>query len=652
MILLKRLEFEGVGPYRKKQELRLGPGVTVIEGKNGHGKTRLFRALRLALYGDMGEGISLDEEINTYNRAHGNASLRTVLEFDFSAQGQTREVRVTRHFETDGDLQTLVEVDGNALSPEDGLDLLARLFPPNLASFYFFEAERLKEYEAAVEGGARADAVARTIERLVGIVAVEHAISDTHAAAAEATERITKAQDQNKHIQELQEKHGLLQQQLFSHQELLRSAERRRSEAIAVIDEVEKHLAEFDHFRELLARRTEFEARRSEYARAESEARNALNSLGEHAWIGVVEEVLRERRNEIRHEFEQIAFDLGSRHVFERQRAHLETQSTCPTCSTLLSEDERASTLGRLQLQAGTATSIPELERRLSRLSSTLSSIENALDQSPSGQVRHLAKQISRARADGRDAQIEIDQIQQEIQQTGLTYDTLKELVDKQAKAEQQAKLEARNIEHEEERISELRQQISRFEKQIASSAGTEVKAEDKAASIGARLLNEVFEDALKLARSMIQHEIQAKAEMFFLQVAGDRGYGGLRLDPSYRVTVLSDEGEPVPGLSSGYKQLVVLSLASALMRTTPVAGPVVMDMPFGRLDPDRAAEVLKALPLLSEQVVIFIFPQEGGSETLKHLARDIYAVYDIRSLRLDDASVFRRRTHLSEEPT
>src|SRR5690606_22394641 len=239
-----------------------------------------------------------------------------------------------------------------------------------------------------------------------------------------------------------------------------------------------------------------------------------------------------------------------------------------------------------------------------------------------------------------RDAQIEMDQIQQEIQQTGLTHDTIKELVDKQAKAEQQAKLEARNIEHEEERISELRQQISRFEKQIASSAGTEVKAEDKAASIGARLLNEVFADALKLARSMIQHEIQAKAEMFFLQVAGDRGYGGLRLDPSYRVTVLSDEGEPVPGLSSGYKQLVVLSLASALMRTTPVAGPVVMDMPFGRLDPDRAAEVLKALPLLSEQVVIFIFPQEGGSETLKHLARDIYAVYDIRSLRLDDASV------------
>lgn len=645
MILLRRLQFEGIGPYRSMQTVEFGGGVTVIEGENGTGKTRLFRALRFALHGDPGEGIDLDDLVNKYNAKLGDPTMKTILFFDYEPpNGDPQFVEVTRTYEIGKDSEMIVSVDGTTLPEKQGQALVKTLFAPSLASFYFFEAERLEEYEAAVGGGPRSGDVSQTIERLLGIPALDHAADDSKEASSSATKRIAQAQGQNDKVQGLKNDLVMIEEQIKSYEDQMEKARERRQRELAIIDEIEKELGQYERYKELLDKRKEQETIREEQTKAAAVARSKLNTLGSFAWIGVIEEDLRQRRDDIRREFEDLAFQLGSRKVHQAHQAHLQNHATCPTCASKLSAETRDATLGRLTRELGGATT-SDLEARLSHLSTALTQIQDALDQSRSGEISLLAKDINESLAKARDAANAIERLKKEMQKSGVRDDDYRDLVTQHTKAEQKAESDRRSIEETQHRLEELRQAAKGVQKAITDAAGAQIRPEDRAASRAASLLNDVFEDAANRARSIVQNEIQKKAQDFFLTVSADRGYGGLVLDSSYKVTVVDEEGAPVSQPSAGYKQLVVLSLASALMRTTPEAGPVIMDMPFGRLDPHRTAEVLKALPLLSEQVIIFVFPDEGGPEAIQNLGSDVHAIYDIVPYNWDDSVVRLRQT-------
>ena len=55
MLLLKRLEVEGFGPFAERQTLNFPttPGVTVVYGENMRGKTSLLNAIRYAFFGTV-----------------------------------------------------------------------------------------------------------------------------------------------------------------------------------------------------------------------------------------------------------------------------------------------------------------------------------------------------------------------------------------------------------------------------------------------------------------------------------------------------------------------------------------------------------------------------------------------------------------------
>ena len=97
---------------------------------------------------------------------------------------------------------------------------------------------------------------------------------------------------------------------------------------------------------------------------------------------------------------------------------------------------------------------------------------------------------------------------------------------------------------------------------------------------------------------------------LFHRMTTEKQDYASLAINDHYGLTIVHKDGRTEDSRSSGAEQVVALALMGALQANAPLRGPIVMDTPFGRLDPQHTANVVTALPTMAEQVVIFV--QEG----------------------------------------
>jgi DNA sulfur modification protein DndD len=100
-----------------------------------------------------------------------------------------------------------------------------------------------------------------------------------------------------------------------------------------------------------------------------------------------------------------------------------------------------------------------------------------------------------------------------------------------------------------------------------------------------------------------------------------EQSYTGLRINARYGLDIIYEDGSVVTNRATGEEQIVALALMGALQHSAPVQGPIVIDMPLGRLDQDHKYRVIAALPEMSEQVILLAF--EGEFE-LNRARRDL----------------------------
>ena len=100
-----------------------------------------------------------------------------------------------------------------------------------------------------------------------------------------------------------------------------------------------------------------------------------------------------------------------------------------------------------------------------------------------------------------------------------------------------------------------------------------------------------------------------------------------MKINENYGLYIAHKSGRIIEIRSSGYEHIVALSLIGALHKNAPLQGPVIMDSPFGRLDPEHKRKITASLPILSEQVILLVYIDEIDEQlarkilgsTLKH---------------------------------
>lgn len=215
---------------------------------------------------------------------------------------------------------------------------------------------------------------------------------------------------------------------------------------------------------------------------------------------------------------------------------------------------------------------VDDLRVEVADLRTEIEELERALEGSSESELKQLATDYANVRA---------------------TYERTRRRRDD---ADQAAKEQAKAVKQLVERLSRL-------------SGGDSSRLQAKADTI--RDLSDLFAEAVDLYRDRLSRKVEAEATSVFRQLRSEQDYDRLAINAGYGLTIVHRDGEVIPVRSAGYEHLVALSLLAALQRCAPIKGPVILDSPFGRLDPEHKARVVAALPAIADQVILLAYENE-----------------------------------------
>lgn len=87
-------------------------------------------------------------------------------------------------------------------------------------------------------------------------------------------------------------------------------------------------------------------------------------------------------------------------------------------------------------------------------------------------------------------------------------------------------------------------------------------------------------------------------------------------INPEFHYEIRDQDGNSVlQQLSMGQKQALSLAFITSISRVSEKYPPLVIDMPFGRLDKDVQRNIASRLPLLSSQIILLVLPGTEWNE-------------------------------------
>lgn len=191
-ITITSLAIENFGPFRERQVIDLDVSssrpIVLLKALNGSGKTTLLGALQVCLYGyramHSGRRTHFDQYVASLQRqdATGPSVLDTLLSVEFG--GTTRAMRVVREFSTKGagiQEKLVVFVDGtqdiDATATWD--EFIEGILPAELLQLFFFDGEKI---ESLANPDRLPDLLRRATEVFLGIGGIDAAVADLRAA--------------------------------------------------------------------------------------------------------------------------------------------------------------------------------------------------------------------------------------------------------------------------------------------------------------------------------------------------------------------------------------------------------------------------------------------------------------------------------------
>jgi DNA sulfur modification protein DndD len=223
-MIINKLTLENFGLFSGRQKLDLKPTenkkIVLIGGKNGNGKTTIFEAIRLCLYGPLilENGFS-KKEYQRYlaGKIHHNPKLSQQptkasvgLEFQHAHLGNVNTYNVTRNWENNGKgIIESFEVKRNQKKLNDidssqWQDFINDLIPPGLSQLFFFDGEKIQVLADDINDNKQ---LADSFKSLLGVDLVEKLKSDLEIytikqlkqeGAKDLQKKIIKIQDEEK----------------------------------------------------------------------------------------------------------------------------------------------------------------------------------------------------------------------------------------------------------------------------------------------------------------------------------------------------------------------------------------------------------------------------------------------------------------------
>lgn len=645
MLTLERLVVRDFGPYRGRQELTFSreDGVYIVYGPNGRGKTTLHNAFRYALYGVIMGRRRAEKPHDVANtvaaKQAGYASFETTLDF----QHQGLRYRLTRRYDEREQPQELLilEQEGAPLAQDDAAKALQVIAPLSVSQFFLFDGELLRQYEDLLEPDSdEGVALEASIERVLGIPIVGNAKADATHVWRSAEKQLSQqyaAHDETRRmglaLNEAQDVRARLQAAYDEVEGNISHAKQR-------VAELEAQLREQQKSERLLGNLDQLRGRLADLERDEAEALAAIAAVSGDIWKAVLTVSAAQRLSDVEGDFAAAESDFGSAAAAVRDLDHLRAAPDCPVCHQDVPAQQRSELITGLEALAS-PDHREAVDGRLARLRGQAKTLRPFASQDG----RLVVERDQRLRSvllDQQQTTEEIQALEQQLAEVGE--DALRALTGERDERQAQISRDKARLDdsvaqlHDQDlEIEELKRKLRKQPVQLDHT----IELKDRVAES----LTGLFGDAIDAYRTKLRLRVEERASAIFRQLATEPDYRGLRITERYGLEIIDSEGEVVRR-SAGYEHLVALSLIAALQDSAAVRGPVIMDYPFGRLDPENTGRVVAALPRMARQVVLLSFDGEFDRQVaVQALGGHLVAEYELARVSLKHTRINPRRT-------
>lgn len=633
---LERITIENFRQYFGKQRVDFAKDeqkrVTVIHGINGAGKTSFFLAINWCLYGKGVDNVKVVDNVGELMskeaacQAVVGETVRTSVDLSFLHNGERYLVRrvlqgikqeggTVKVEENDSFTMMRTKADGQAERINNPVGTMNSILPVNVREYFLFDGEKIDNF-AKPEA---ADQVKQAIYLVLKLEILERSRRHLEAVAAEYRKEL-----KNKSGQELRD---LIEQEEKAREEIKKNKKRtvelnqEKESAERKIADIDKRLRGMENTNILQQQRDRIERELKQRRTEMEDVVGVVRDLATSGYFVVAEAAIKKAillleekraRGEIPSDYrQQFIKDLLDKMICvcgrpfadgsEEHRGLLAKISqglpdalqdeVLSTCSVLQAFEQR--TEKHKRDVDGAMRRRAELVDIIRGLEAELDDVSRQLKGSPLEEIGKLERNRENFQAD--------------IQSAMLEKGSLQEREDKFAK-----------------QIGELKKEIDRARREEKREVLLSTKLD--LAQRAADAIGEMYQTFADDMREKIQEKTK---EIFKKLVWKGSHFQDVKLGPDFNLEVIDRYGYSArPELSAGERQVLSLSFIMAMSRISDEEAPLVMDTPFGRLSSHHRNAIAEHLPVLADQLVLFVTDEELRDEARQCLESRIGAEY------------------------
>lgn len=613
--------------------------ITVIHGENGTGKTALLNAFSWCFYGKVDlpdPDILINEKVEAELENGEAAEILVELQF----RDNNRDYTVTRKllgkkengkFTKDKEELKVIFIDetGKTVNPKNPQNTIDQILPEDMRTYFFFDGERIDNLSK--KDGS--DDIKKAIKNIMGLEVLERSVNHLDSVRRPFQDELEKyANSEMKEIiqqeKEIEQKRALLKTKLSEQRKNKKAYEEEK-------DAIDARLRELEGAKELQNQRDELEDLKKNFQENIKEKMAELKELcsksGYLAFslpaIMSVKSILDEKTNkgEIPAGIKQQFVD----HLLENEKC------ICGQC--LKEGTEFYENVKKWRNAAGTK----ELEDSFINTSAEVKILLQERE--------NLFENIKKIRKDKEKLSVQLEGIKEKLDEISSKLDG--------KSTEEIGQLERRRkdlqalITETDQKIGEFINQISSLDKEESklSAKKKEIEVEEDKAKLANKRLNVCIEsrDLIRKIHDSLSHTVRKKIHSRINEVYSNfmrKGYVA-ELNENYELQIVkeNDIERKVVAMSQGERQITSLAFIGALIDIAREQNekensnyfrggiyPVVMDSPFGNLDPGHKSSIADGIPTLAHQVIVMVTDSQWNGEVEGKMRNRVGKEYDL----------------------
>ena len=629
MLRFTKLEIQNFGPYQERQTIDFpaDDGVVIVWGDNGYGKTTILKALRYALWGKIVDEHNVEEPLFTYvndEAVERGEDMEIVLHMTYEGEDYALTRCLTRRENTSGEsdadyiFEVFLQKGNDIVSPEERDHFLRTAIPEAISRFYLFDGELLQQYENLLKSENDNSVIKDSIEDILGLPILEISKDnlglvrkdylDTFTKASTADERTKQAGIKLKALEEKEEE---IKKSIAELDNDLKTAAKDLSDVDSKLDDTETYR---NYTQEIKSLEAVIKSEKERLATLKEQVKDELDLLWESHMRAIVAKEISAKtaqksslsKSLSKQRENKAIYDILSRIVSKHS-----SDCNCPVCNSEIDESSRA--FIKEQMGAYASGIDPKVQQEVDKIDTEIHVLSSFDYKDNTSLIKHFLKgiedsstlirlkELEKQRKEAERRRIGEDSDEKAIEKLMPEHDRLTALISTYKKGIEDGN---NDITSNKLAMEKLRAQIKK------NQTNTEIGVAQHELEI-CQQINDLFDEAIEKFKLNLKDNVQRDATKYFLTVSHNPDYKELAINEQYGLEILTSKGEKVPHRSSGYVQVVAISLIAALHKNAPISGPIIMDSTFQRIDPRHKDNVLASLPSLSSQVIVLAYPDE-----------------------------------------